>query len=86
MGLINHQRHLNGRTPLPFIVPTLYELAGSSSSPFVDITMGRSDCGEPNIFGFGTCCDEAWFQATPGVDAMTGVGTPVFQRLLELLA
>ena len=79
---LNAQRQQRGQSSLGFLNPLLYELAASvDATPFVDITEGENGCGEG-----GTCCSHAWFKAVAGYDAMTGLGTPDFPKLAELLA
>lgn len=67
--LINQQRTLAGKGPVGFVNPVLY------ANPWAlnDITNGSNpDCGS------------AGFHAVEGWDPVTGLGTPNYERLLEL--
>ncbi|KJA26189.1 hypothetical protein HYPSUDRAFT_63917 [Hypholoma sublateritium FD-334 SS-4] len=69
--LINDARIAIGKGPVGFINPVLYSPIFAPA--FNDIvTGGNQGCGTPG------------FNATPGWDPVTGVGTPNFPRLLDL--
>ncbi|KAK5163923.1 uncharacterized protein LTR77_010318 [Saxophila tyrrhenica] len=67
--LINEERTAIGKGPVGFVNPTLYE------HPYVlnDIVNGSN----PN-------CGSSGFQAAPGWDPVTGLGTPNYPKMLEL--
>jgi hypothetical protein len=69
--------------PLGFINPLLYSLASAHPEAFNDVVVGDNRCGS----GKRDCCKGAngWF-AAPGWDAVTGLGTPDFQTISELIA
>jgi tripeptidyl-peptidase-1 len=70
VALLNEARRAAGKSPLGFINPLLYSLASGAS--FTDVTSGSNP-------GCGT----KGFPATQGWDAVTGLGTPVYPKLLE---
>ncbi|KAJ7098776.1 tripeptidyl peptidase A [Mycena belliarum] len=71
VALLNDGRLSKGLPPLGFLNPLLYSKAKSG---FNDITVGNNPgCGTPG------------FNATKGWDAVTGLGTPDFGKLLELV-
>jgi len=72
--LINDWLLSNGKAPLGFLNPLLYQL-GAQSGYFFDITVGNNKCTE------SSCCTYG-FNAAPGWDAATGLGTPNFQNIL----
>jgi tripeptidyl-peptidase-1 len=67
--MVNSARLSAGKGPIGFINPTLYDHPDILN----DITMGGNQgCGTPG------------FQAVPGWDPVTGLGTPNFPKMLEL--
>ncbi|KAH9890789.1 peptidase S8/S53 domain-containing protein [Xylariomycetidae sp. FL2044] len=67
--LLNEARLAAGKGPVGFLNPTLYKNPGA----FNDITIGNNP-------GCGT----GGFNATPGWDPVTGLGTPDFEKLLPV--
>ncbi|KAF8857370.1 subtilisin-like protein [Acephala macrosclerotiorum] len=67
--LLNEARIAKGKGPIGFLNPTLYANPGA----FNDITVG----GNPG-------CGSEGFKAQPGWDPVTGLGTPVYPKLLEV--
>lgn len=67
--LLNEARIAAGKGPLGFLNPTLY----ANPDAFNDITIGSNP-------GCGT----GGFNATPGWDPVTGLGTPNFPKLKEV--
>lgn len=67
--LINQQRTAAGKGPVGFINPTLY----ANPSAFTDIVSGGNQ-------GCGT----AGFTAVSGWDPVTGLGTPIYNKLLNV--
>ncbi|KAK4235446.1 peptidase S8/S53 domain-containing protein [Achaetomium macrosporum] len=79
VALLNAARRAQKQPPMGFLNPWLY----NNSAAFTDITLGSSfGCYGGGEFGeFGA----AW-NATEGWDPVTGLGTPLFDKLLELAA
>lgn len=75
VALMNEQLSSNGAGPVGFLNTSLYQLPPGSGS-FRDITQGNND-----IFG-----DLGLYQAAPGWDACTGLGTPNGKVLIQNLA
>ena len=72
MSLLNEARFREGKPPMGFFNPFAYQ----NPSAFKDVTRGTnavSRSGAPLDFGFA---------AAPGWDAATGLGTPIFDRLV----
>ncbi|KAF8897766.1 tripeptidyl peptidase A [Infundibulicybe gibba] len=71
VALLNDARLAKGQSPLGFLNPLLYSKAASG---FNDITIGHNaGCGTPG------------FNATKGWDPVTGLGTPNFFKLKDLV-
>jgi len=83
--LINDARLSAGQSPLGFLNPLFYNLAGNATttSPFNDITSGENNCCAGNP-GQETCCKYG-FYAAPGWDPLTGWGSINFANLLAAL-
>lgn len=69
INLINEERIAKGKGPIGFLNPTMY----AHPHAFNDITIGNNP-------GCGT----GGFNATPGWDPVTGLGTPDFEKLLPI--
>lgn len=69
IAIINEQRHAQGKGPIGFINPALY----NNPEVLTDITEGNN----PN-------CNTDGFTAVAGWDPLTGLGTPNVPRMLEL--
>ncbi|KAH8810891.1 peptidase S8/S53 domain-containing protein [Xylogone sp. PMI_703] len=67
--LLNEERIAHGKGPIGFLNPTLYK----NPQAFNDITIGNNP-------GCGT----GGFNATPGWDPVTGLGTPNYEKLLKV--
>ncbi|KAI1865824.1 uncharacterized protein JN550_008082 [Neoarthrinium moseri] len=86
VGLVNNALVASGRAPLGFLNPWLYGTVAAAGG-LTDITEGGSrGCGPssqysgmptPEIAGAG-------WNATVGWDPVTGLGTPLFDKLLSL--
>ncbi|KAK9774426.1 putative Tripeptidyl-peptidase 1 [Seiridium cardinale] len=86
ISLVNNALVAHGRSPLGFLNPWLYSVV-SQAGGLTDITQGGSrGCGPtsqysglptPEIIGAG-------WNATVGWDPVTGLGTPLFTKLLAL--
>ena len=78
MALDNQQAAANGRSPVGFINPAIYAIAGSAnySACFHDVTTGSNTwSASPGLF-----------LATTGYDLCTGLGTPNGANLINALA
>jgi hypothetical protein len=78
--LWNDIRFTYGMQPMGFINPFLYQAWESTPEAFNDIVTGDNGCG---VNGF-PCCPES-FAAVPGWDAASGLGSPNFQVLSNLV-
>ncbi|KAJ0109613.1 hypothetical protein J7T55_014175 [Diaporthe amygdali] len=67
---VNEERIAAGKSTLGFVNPTLY----AHPEVFTDVTNGSN----PN-------CHSTGFLAAPGWDPVTGLGSPVYPKLLDLL-
>jgi len=72
IGLLNDLRLQAGKAPLGFLNPLLYQNADA----FFDVTTGSS---QGCIFGKG-------WPATKGWDAVTGLGTPNYDKLAKVVS
>lgn len=76
VSLLNEYRLQNGKSPLGFLNPLLYEMAQVGQG-FTDVTVGNNRKDRSGIpVREGYSCTEGW-------DAVTGWGTPVFGEILE---
>jgi len=77
VSLLNEYRLQNGKSPLGFLNPLLYEM-GKAGKGFKDVTKGNNWilAGSPIPTREGYACTEGW-------DAVTGWGTPIFDQLLD---
>ncbi|KAH0610755.1 uncharacterized protein H6S33_011182 [Morchella sextelata] len=86
VSLLNDDRIANGKPPLGFLNPWLY--SDKVAETFNDITHGRSTgCngkiwGQP-IAGNPAVVPGAGWDAVPGWDPVTGLGTPNFERMRQ---
>ncbi|KAI0436456.1 tripeptidyl-peptidase [Xylaria telfairii] len=79
VALLNAARKSQGLAPLGFLNPFLY----SNADAFTDITTGfGSGCTSNSAFGR----NGARWNATAGWDPVTGLGTPIFDKLLAAAA
>ncbi|KAK7942957.1 tripeptidyl-peptidase 1 [Apiospora aurea] len=86
VSLLNNARIKNGMAPMGFLNPWLYSV-GLEGGAWTDITAGGSvGCTGTSISsGFPTAyVPGASWNATGGWDPVTGLGTPLFDTLLEL--
>lgn len=78
IALLNAARKSQGVAPLGFLNPWLY----NNSAALTDITSGYSSgCSSNSAFKSG-----ARWNATAGWDPVTGLGTPIFDKLLTAAA
>ena len=82
--LWNDMRLAYGLSPLGFINPFLYEMAAAHPEIFNDVTTGNNACGAGGGLTTASCCKES-FSAAPGWDASTGLGTPNFRAIANLV-
>ena len=75
VSLLNEHQLQNGKKPLGFLNPWLY----ANAQAFTDVTQGT------NAIGRGTGPIKYGFSCTKGWDAATGLGTPLFKKLVEVL-
>lgn len=76
VSLLNDIRLKNGKASLGFLNPWIYQTAASRPDAFFDVTEGNNRHG---------CCGLTGFKAAPGWDPVTGVGTPNFSVLSQLV-
>jgi tripeptidyl-peptidase I len=70
LSLVNDARIAAGKNPLGWLNPWLYK---EGYKGFTDITAGNT-----------SSCGVRGFPVTKGWDPVTGFGTPIFPKLLEL--
>jgi len=78
--LLNDVLLNSGYPPLGFLNPLLYQTLANNGTAFNDIKMGDNSCSE-----ISWICSEYGFPATIGWDAATGVGSPNFNVLLNIV-
>eukprot|EP01128_Nolandella_sp_AFSM9_P003646 TRINITY_DN158_c0_g2_i1.p1 TRINITY_DN158_c0_g2~~TRINITY_DN158_c0_g2_i1.p1 ORF type:complete len:766 (-),score=246.79 TRINITY_DN158_c0_g2_i1:120-2177(-) len=85
VSLLNRARVEAGQPLLGFLNPLFYKIAAQHPSAFYDVTVGANKCG---IFSAGgdipSCCDFG-YTAQPGWDAVTGLGTPNYEELVQMV-
>lgn len=74
----NELRLQRGEPQLGFLNPLLYTLAKAHPDAFNDVIIGDNRCG------ISECCERG-FGAARGWDATTGIGSPKFDKVTELL-
>ena len=75
VSLLNEHQLQNGKKPLGFLNPWLY----ANADAFTDVTLGT------NAIGRGTGPIKYGFNCTKGWDPATGLGTPLFKKLVGAL-
>jgi tripeptidyl-peptidase-1 len=80
VSLVNARRLASGLSSVGFINPALYQHA----SAFNDIKFGNNKCGTFDAAGVAKCC--GGFEAGPGWDATTGLGSVDFQKFEAIFA
>ena len=78
IGLLNAYRLAEKKPVIGFFNPLLYQVYAEQPGAFNDITQGNNYCSLEECSGCTT-----GFAATPGWDAVTGVGSPIFSKLLD---
>jgi len=79
VSLLNDYRLNQGKKPLGFINPLLYQMAAAQPNTFNDITVGSNQCT------INTCCTYG-YGATKGWDPVTGLGSPNYGNMIKYLA
>jgi tripeptidyl-peptidase-1 len=79
LTLVNGERLRLGRPPVGFVTPALYEI---SRAAYHDITDGTNNCCAGKVHP--NCCAEG-FNAGPGWDPVTGLGSVDFDALFRAL-
>jgi tripeptidyl-peptidase-1 len=74
VSLLNDQQLKAGKPSLGFLNPWIYQTAAAHSDAFFDVTVGQNA---------NSCC--AGFTCSSGWDAVTGNGTPNYERLKAYL-
>lgn len=82
--LWNDMRLAYGQPPLGFIAPFLYEVHASNPEAFQDITTGDNACGVGRSLSTVECCEYS-FAASAGWDAATGLGSPNYKVIANLV-
>lgn len=83
IALLNDYEISKGRPTLGFVNPWLYSLPEGTLK---DITTGGNNSGQCPPQGNGTSvCQALGYQVTSGWDPVTGLGSPMFSRLVEEL-
>jgi len=78
ISLLNSYRLTNKKSPLGFAVPLLYQAYAADPTTFTDIITGNNKCTE-------NCCAKYGYEAAKGWDPVTGLGTPIFPKLLKFV-
>ncbi|TQV95070.1 hypothetical protein V2A60_009856 [Cordyceps javanica] len=76
---INEDRLRAGKSTLGFVNPALYKAYDEKKALFNDITIGSNPGLVPGD------CHAQGFQAAPGWDPVTGLGTPIYPELHDYL-
>mmetsp|Transcript_14770 Transcript_14770/g.51438 ORF Transcript_14770/g.51438 Transcript_14770/m.51438 type:complete len:908 (-) Transcript_14770:855-3578(-) len=83
LSLMNDGLSRLGAPTLGFITPTLYEMAKRRPAGIVDITTGDNKCLGQSAPA--ACCDDG-FEAAPGWDPVTGLGSIRFAEAFAYIA
>jgi tripeptidyl-peptidase-1 len=82
--LWNDMRLAYNKPPLGFIAPFLYTIGENTPEAFNDIVTGNNACGVGSSVDIITCCEES-FHAAPGWDGSTGLGSPNFDVISNIV-
>jgi len=80
--LLNDLRLAANKPQLGFVNPLFYQIASQNSKAFFDVTVGDNRCG---AYGFDPVCCPYGYQAAPGWDATSGLGTLQYEVLSSLV-
>jgi tripeptidyl-peptidase I len=75
VSLLNDLRLQNGKRPLGFLNPMLYQMASSAPTTFNDI-----------VHGSNPACGSAGFLAAKGWDPSSGLGSPNYGEMAKYIA
>lgn len=75
----NEERLQKGMPRLGFLNPLLYRLSTENPEAFNDVLMGDNRCSR------STCCSHG-YSAARGWDAVSGIGSPRFSKVAELVS
>jgi len=78
VSLLNDRRLNQGKKPLGFLNPLLYQMAAAAPTAFNDIITGSNQCT------IGSCCTYG-FGAIKGWDPVSGLGTPNFGNMIKYI-
>lgn len=80
IALLNDYVITKSGKPLGFINPLLYKMAAAMPSAFNDITKGDNICTEDGCSAgcYGFTCTKGW-------DPVTGLGSPVYPKMLQYI-
>ena len=81
-AMISALLRAEGKPPLGFVNPWLYQAGHRHSGAFYDVTVG--DNQYPVEYALGAENIPACCQAQPGFDLASGLGAPLFDRLVPL--
>eukprot|EP01095_Lingulamoeba_sp_RSL-Kostka_P017694 TRINITY_DN9376_c0_g1_i1.p1 TRINITY_DN9376_c0_g1~~TRINITY_DN9376_c0_g1_i1.p1 ORF type:complete len:708 (-),score=237.66 TRINITY_DN9376_c0_g1_i1:86-2164(-) len=80
-GLLNDVRLNNGKSPLGFLNPFLYQTAAEYPDAYNTVSGGNNRCKELSSNGLAVCCDDG-FSAVPNYwNPLVGLGTPNYSVL-----
>jgi len=77
--LLNDYRLNNGKKPLGFLNPLLYQMAAERPKSFNLVTMGNNKCT------LGACCMYGYGENYQGWDPVTGLGLPNYMEMLAYI-
>lgn len=80
LALANDLRLGNNAAPVGFVTPALYQIAANTPDAFNDVVYGTNACS-----AFADKCCSKGFDATPGWDPSSGLGTPDADKLIMYL-
>lgn len=75
VSLLNDIRVQAGKPLLGFLNPILYQIARDYPGAYNDVVVGNNRCGD---IGFQPTCCPWGYEAVPGFDAVSGLGSPDF--------
>jgi len=78
LALLNDIRMNTQQQPFGFINPWIYQTAATFPAAFYDVVVGNNRCNEAGCCPYG-------FNATVGWDPTSGLGTPDFSVLMQVV-
>jgi len=82
VSLINDIRLAAGKPMLGFLNPLLYHIARDHPEAYNDVVVGNNQCGD---VGFEPTCCPYGYEAVPGFDAVSGLGSPNFAVFKDII-